>query len=46
MWDLRNKTNKQRKKKERDKPRNRLLIIEDTLMVTRKDEGRGTGDGD
>jgi len=41
------KTNKQtndhRGRKERDKPRNRLLTIENKLMVTRRDVGRGMG---
>ena len=49
MRNLRNKTNEQRKKRERDKPRNRLLTIENKLMVTRGEVGRGmgvTGDGD
>ena len=36
MWNLRNKTNEQRgRKKERGKPRNRFLTVENTLMVTR-----------
>ena len=36
MWNLRNKTNKQREKKreKRDKSGNRLLTIENKLMVT------------
>ena len=34
VWNLGNKTNKQREKI-RDKPRNRLLTIESILMVTR-----------
>ena len=49
MWNLRNKTNKQREKKKRDKSRNRLLTIENKLMVTRGEVGGGmgeTGDGD
>ena len=34
MWNLRNKTNEQReKRKEKDKPRNRLLTVEDKLIV-------------
>lgn len=38
MWNLRNKTNEQRKRKrERNKPRNRLLTIENKLMVTRRE---------
>lgn len=40
MWNLRNKTNEQRKK-ERDKPRNRLPIIENKLMVAGGEVGRG-----
>ena len=35
MWNLRNKTDEQRKKREREKPRHRLLTIENKLMVTR-----------
>ena len=35
MWKLTNKTNEQRGKKEGGKPRNRLLITENKLMVTR-----------
>ena len=42
MWNLRNKTNEQREKREREKPRNRLLTIEDKLMVTR---GQAVKDG-
>ena len=39
MWNLRNKTKKQRKKQRerergRDKPKSRLLTIENKLMVT------------
>ena len=48
MWNLRNKTNEQREK-ERGKPRNRLLTIENKLMVTRGEVGGGMGeigDGD
>ena len=46
MWNLRNKTNEQRKK---SKPKNRLLTIENKLMVTRREVGGGmdeTGEGD
>lgn len=41
MWNLRNKTNEQRGEKERQryKPRNKLLAIENELLVTRG--GRG-----
>jgi len=43
----RNKTNKQREKREkereRDKSRNRLLTIENKLMVTREEVGREIG---
>ena len=49
MGNLRNKTNEQRKKRERDKPRNRLLTLENKLMVTRGEIGWGesqTGNGD
>ena len=49
MWNLRNKTSEQRKERERDKPRNRLLTIENTLLVTRGEVGKGVGeigDGD
>ena len=38
MWNLRNKTNKQRKK-ERDKPR--LLATENKLLVIKGKWGRG-----
>ena len=43
MWNLRNKTNKQREKKreKRDKSGNRLLTIENKLMVTRGEVGGG-----
>lgn len=34
MWNLRNLTNKQRKKRKRSKPRNRLLTTENKPMVT------------
>ena len=43
MWNLRNKTKEQKKKRERGKPRNRLLTIENTLMVTRREVGEGMG---
>lgn len=50
LQDLRNKRNKQRgKERKRGKPRNRLLTLENTLMVTRGEVGEGmgeTGDGD
>lgn len=43
IWDLGNKTNEQRQKKKekekRHKPRNRLLTLENTLIVTRGDHG-------
>ena len=48
MWSLRNKISKG-EKREGDKARNRLLIIENKLMVTRRGRGGGmgeTGDGD
>ena len=35
IWNLRNKTRSHRGKKERGKPRNRLLTIENKQMVTR-----------
>ena len=43
MRNLRNETNEQRgkKKRKRGKPRNRLLAIEKTLMVTRGEVGSG-----
>ena len=41
MWNLRNKTIEQRKKRERDKPRNRLLIMENKLKVAGWEVGRG-----
>ena len=46
MWNLRNK---QAKGKKREKPRNRLLTIENKLMVIIGEVGRGIGkigDGD
>ena len=44
MWNLRNKTNEQRgKKRERDKPRTRLLTIENKLMVIRGKLNRENG---
>ena len=51
MWNLRNKTNKQRgKEREREsKPRNRLLTTENTLKVSIEEVGGGmgeVGDGD
>jgi len=42
VWNLRNKINEQRGKKrerEREKPRSRLLIIENKLTVTRGEVG-------
>jgi len=44
MWNLRNKTNEQRKK--REKPRNRLLTIENKLVVIREKGGKGMGEID
>jgi len=38
-WNLRKKTNDPRGKKERGKPRNKLLTIENKLMVTRGEVG-------
>ena len=49
MWNLRNKTNVRGGKEKRGKPRNRLLTIENKLLVTRKEVGGGMceiGDGD
>ena len=45
MWKLRNKTNEQKKKRERKrgKPRNRLLTIEKTFMVIRGEADGGRG---
>ena len=40
MWNLRNKTNEQREKRERDKPRNRSLSKENKMLV-RGEVGRG-----
>ena len=40
VWYLKNKANKQRGKK-RGKPRNRLLTIENKLMVTGREVGGG-----
>ena len=48
VWNLRNQINEQ-KEKERDKPRNILLTIENKLMVTRGEVGGQMGeigDGD
>ena len=46
MWNLRCKTNKERKNKDRkkDKPMKRLLNIENKLMVIRREVGGGVGD--
>ena len=41
MWNLGSKTNEQRGKKERDKLRNRLLMMENKLMATRGEMGGG-----
>ena len=49
MWNLRKKKQAQGEKRERDKPRNSLFIIEKKLMVTRGEVGERTakiGDGD
>ena len=50
MWNLRSKINESKgEKRERDKSRNRLLIIENKLTVTRRERGGGMGemnDGD
>ena len=43
MWNLRNKTNDHRGMKERGKPRNRLLTIENKLMVAREEVGGRMG---
>ena len=43
IWNLRNKTNEQREKKKEDKPRNRLLTIENKVIFTR---GRVGGMGE
>ena len=40
IWSLRNKTSEQRKKIDK-KPRNRLLTLQNTLMVTRWEMGGG-----
>ena len=44
MWNLRNKTNEQRKKERQTK--NRLLAIENIQMITRGEVGEGMGEGD
>ena len=46
VWNLRNKINKQRGKREggRDKPRNRPLTTENKLMVTRGEVGGRMGE--
>ena len=48
MWKLRNKTNEQKGERERGKPRNRLLIIENNAVTGREVGGRMglIGDGD
>ena len=46
MANLRNKTNKQRKKREKDKPRNRLFVLENKLIVTRGAVEGGMGEID
>ena len=49
LWNLRNKTNKQRRKKEKDTNQETLLTTENKVMVTRGEMGRGMdeiGDGD
>ena len=45
MWNLRNKTNEQTKKK-RYKQKNRILNTEDNLVVARGQVGEGTGEID
>ena len=42
MWNLVNKTNEQRRR-ERNKPRHRLLTAENKLTVIRRGVGRGMG---
>jgi len=42
IWNLRNRTHEQRGKK--GNPRNRLLTIENKLVVTRGEMGRGMGE--
>ena len=46
MWNLRSKTSKGKREREREsrKPRNRLLTIENKLMVTRGEVSRGMGE--
>ena len=41
LLNLRNKTNEQRGKRQREKPRNTLLTIENKLIVTRGEMGGG-----
>ena len=43
-WNLRNKTNEKRKKREREKPGNRLLTLENKLMATRREVSGGMGE--
>ena len=41
MWNLRNKSKNKGEKNNTDTPRNRLLTVENKLMVTRGEMGRG-----
>jgi len=42
-WAIETKTNAQRGKREGGKPRNRLLTIKNTLIITRRKVSRGIG---
>ena len=47
MWNLKNKTNKQREQNNRDKSGSRLLTLQNKLMVTMRGGVLGeTGDAD
>ena len=45
MWNLRYKSSEKRKKKKREKPRNRLLTIENKLIVAMGGRMGEIGDG-
>ena len=45
-FEKQHKETKEKERRKRDKLRNRLLTIENKLMVTRGEVGRGTGTSD